>query len=84
MGRTKGSKNKRKKSNGYQSKNITSIIVTFLGIFLGFIIYASAEGVFSQYISNLFGGLFGMAKYIVPVAIVAIGIYGILNGKESL
>lgn len=84
MGRTKGSKNKRKKSNGYQSKNITSIIVTFLGIFLGFIIYASAEGVFSQYISNLFGGLFGMAKYIVPVAIVAIGIYGILNGKEYI
>ena len=84
MGRTKGSKNKRKKSNGYQSKNITSIIVTFLGIFLGVIIYFSAEGMFSQYISNVFGGLFGMAKYIVPIAVLAIGIYGILNGKEYI
>lgn len=84
MGRTKGSKNKGKRIKEYEGRNITSIAFTFLGIFLAVIIYVTAEGVFSQYISNIFGGLFGIAKYIVPIAVLAIGIYGILKGKEVI
>ncbi len=84
MGRTKGSKNKGKRTKQYESRNITSIVFAFLGVFLGVIIYFSAEGMFSQYISNVFGGLFGIGKYVVPVAVLAIGIYGIFNGKEVI
>ena len=84
MGRTKGSKNKSKRSKQYESKNITSLVITFLGVFLAMLIYGSSEGVLSQYISNILGGLFGVSKYVVPIAIFAIGIYGIFNGKEYI
>ncbi len=92
MGRKKGSKNKKtianehrnvKKAN-YESKNITSVIVMFLGIALGAIIYFTAEGSISKYLSNILGGLFGMVKYILPFIFVFLGLYGILHGKDKL
>ena len=92
MGRRKGSKNKKKvstmqssvKKSNYESKNITSIIVLFIGVVLGAIIFCTPDGSISKYLSNILGGLFGMVKYILPFIFAFLGLYGILNGKDKL
>ncbi len=92
MGRTKGSKNKnshasshaKSNSKNYESKNITSLITCFVGVFLGVIMYINADGKISKYISDIFGGLFGNIKLLIPVVVLAIGIYGVINGKKYI
>jgi len=89
LGRTKGSKNKKTKNvenyENHESRNITSFIVTIIGIILiAIIVFGNVDGSFSKIVANFFGGLFGFVKYLVPLAITAVGIYGIFKGKGQM
>lgn len=92
MGRRKGSKNKstiakenaRKTHTNYESKNISSVVTCFIGVFLGVIVFMTTDGKLSLILSNILGGLFGNIKFIIPVIISVIGIYGMMYGKEVL
>ncbi|MBE5821226.1 MAG: DNA translocase FtsK [Clostridiales bacterium] len=92
MGRRKGSKNKstiakensRKTHTNYESKNISSVVTCFIGVFLGVIVFMTTDGKLSLILSNILGGLFGNIKFVIPIVISIIGIYGMMNGKEVL
>lgn len=88
MGRRKGSKNKKKGSNSVASSKKT-IGLDFIGgilIVLGFIfiVFFRFEniGIFSDTINNVFSGLFGAARYSLPLVLIYIGIFAIVSEKS--
>ena len=58
MGRRKGSKNKstiarenaRKTHTNYESKNISSVVICFIGVFLGVIVFKKNQDKFIYYL----------------------------------
>lgn len=88
MGRRKGSKNKKKRSTGGASSKKKTIGLDFIGgilIVLGFIfiVFFTFEniGVFSNAMNNLFLGLFGVARFALPLVLIYVGIFTIISEK---
>jgi len=89
MGRRKGSKNKKRRgleSNSYKRKTIG---VDFLGgilIVLGliFIVFFRFEnsGIIALTINNMFIGLFGTARYALPIVLIYTGAFAIVSEKN--
>ena len=87
MGRRKGSKNKKRTSAVNTSKK-KAIGLDFIGgmlIVLGFIfiVFFKMEniGIFSSAVNNLFMGLFGTARYVLPLVFIYIGIFAVISEK---
>ncbi len=87
MGRTKGSKNKKSRSET-GTRNRKSIGLDFIGgilivlglIFLAFFNIENA-GVLANSLNQVFSGLFGVAKYILPAIFIYLGIECIVIDK---
>ena len=90
MGRRKGSKNKRTKNTSNRSYTKSN---TFLNEFIGGLtvvlglalatvfMFDGVEG-FSNYLNNVFTGLFGYAKYVLIFVCIYVGIFAICSSKK--
>ncbi len=80
---------KRKKTNNKKKQqfklNIDLKIVLFIliGIIMAFLIYGHS-GYMGDWLNEVFGGIFGILKYIVPIIPFVGAIYLVSNSKESM
>ena len=80
--------NKRKTTQKRQTRQTrkmnteTAVIILIVaGLLSGVLIYFKS-GYIGEYLTNMLGGIFGTAKYIIPIGIFAIAIYLIRNNKD--
>lgn len=62
---------------------ILGICFIAIGLFLGASLYSDAVGVIGQAIGSIFFGLFGLCGYVVPVAVITLGIASIIRSSDG-
>ena len=85
-GKNNGKKNKNANLKAaYQTKReIWGVVIIALGLFLGASLYSDAVGIFGRAISGFVFGMFGIAGYAMPVAVVAAGVLCIVFSENEV
>lgn len=85
-GKNNGKKNKNANLKAaYQTKReIWGVVIIALGLFLGASLYSDAVGIFGRAISCFVFGMFGIAGYAMPVAVVAAGVLCIVFSENEV
>ncbi len=64
-------------------REVTGVCLVALGLFFAVSIYSDAVGIVGSVISDAFFGIFGIAGYVVPVLVFALGIAVIAMAKKK-
>ena len=76
-------KNKNKKKQFKMNIDITFILLILIGVITAILIYGNS-GYVGNLLNEVFGGLFGIFKYVVPVVPFISAIYMLTDNKELL
>lgn len=74
---------RKKKSTSGLSLDFAVVVMFILSIILGLLIYRSDSGWIGQNLTPILGGILGVIKYVLPIAVFTIAIYLISNKRVS-
>ena len=83
MGRKKGSSNKKKKQQFKMDNNLKVVLLILLGIVTAVLVY-NKSSFMGIWLNDVFGGIFGIMKYVVPIVPFIWAIYIASKHKDSI
>ena len=83
MATKKKSNNKKKKSKLKMNMDVEVILLFIIGIITAILIYGKS-GYMGSLLNEIFGGIFGLLKYIVPIVPFVWAVYLLSNYKEKI
>ena len=83
MATKKKSNNKKKKSKLKMNIDVEVILLFIIGIITAILIYGKS-GYMGSLLNEIFGGIFGLLKYIVPIVPFVWAVYLLSNYKEKI
>ena len=83
MGRKKGSSNKKKKQQFKMDNNLKVVLLILLGIITAVLVY-NKSSFMGIWLNDVFGGIFGIMKYVVPIVPFIWAIYIASKHKDSI
>ena len=83
MATKKKSNNKKKKSKLKMNMDVEVILLFIIGIITAILIYGKS-GYMGSLLDEIFGGIFGLLKYIVPIVPFVWAVYLLSNYKEKI
>ncbi len=84
--KTASGKNTKKEAliQAQSKREIIGVVLVALGLFLSVSLYSDAVGVIGEALKNCFFGIFGVAGYAAPVALIAAGILVIIKSENEV
>lgn len=83
MAKKKKSNNKKKKTKLKMNMDVKVILIILIGIITTILIYGNS-GYMGNLLNEVFGGIFGLLKYVVPIVPFVWAVYLLSNYKENI
>lgn len=83
MAKKKKSNNKKKKTKLKMNMDVKVILIILIGIITAILIYGNS-GYMGNLLNEVFGGIFGLLKYVVPIVPFVWAVYLLSNYKENI